>query len=117
MLNKPTMEKLLALRLNGMTEALKAQKQDPAATELSFHKRLAMMVDQQWNWREIHALAAGKRLQSCAATPALKRSSCCATASPDRIQARGHAGRIRELFHQVASGAVPSGFPPFNRAI
>ena len=44
------------MRLHGMAEALKAQQQDPAATELSFGERLAMLVDQQWNWRENQAL-------------------------------------------------------------
>ena len=37
-------------------KALKTQQQDPAAAELSFQERLAMLVDQQWNWRENQAL-------------------------------------------------------------
>lgn len=57
MLQQPMMDKLLALRLHGMAEAFKAQQQDPAAIELSFAERLAMLVDQQWNWRENQALA------------------------------------------------------------
>ena len=56
MLTQPMMEKLMAMRLHGMVEALKAQQQDPAATELSFGERLAMLVDQQWNWRDNQAL-------------------------------------------------------------
>src|SRR3954470_11774180 len=56
MLTQPMMEKLTAMRLHGMVEALKAQQQDSAATELSFSERLAMLVDQQWNWRENQAL-------------------------------------------------------------
>ncbi len=57
MLEQPMMEKLLAMRLQGMAEALKTQEQDPAARELSFLERLGMLVDQQWNWRENQALA------------------------------------------------------------
>ena len=57
MLMEPMMEKLIAMRLHGMVEALKAQQQDPTAGELTFHERLAMMVDQQWNWKENQALA------------------------------------------------------------
>jgi len=57
MLNQPTMEKLLAMRLHGMVEALKAQEQDRAVNELSFLERLALLVDQQWSWRENQALA------------------------------------------------------------
>jgi DNA replication protein DnaC len=56
MLEQPTIEKLLAMRLQGMADALKAQEQDQTVRELSFLERLAMLVDQQWNWRENQAL-------------------------------------------------------------
>jgi DNA replication protein DnaC len=57
MLQEPTMQKLLAMRLHGMADALKTQEQDPAARELSFLERLALLVDHQWNWRQNQALA------------------------------------------------------------
>jgi DNA replication protein DnaC len=57
MLKQPMMEKLQALRLQGMVEALERQEQDAAAQELSFLDRLALLVDQQWNWRQNQALA------------------------------------------------------------
>ena len=57
MLQEPMMEKLAALRLQGMLEALKAQEQDSASAELSFLERLGLLVDQQWTWRENQALA------------------------------------------------------------
>ena len=47
MLQEPMMEKLLAMRLHGMADALKAQQQDSATRELSFLDRLALLVDQQ----------------------------------------------------------------------
>lgn len=56
MLKQPTIEKLAAMRLLGMIEALKTQEQDPAARELSFSERFGLLVDQQWNWRENQAL-------------------------------------------------------------
>lgn len=56
MLNQPMIEKLLAMRLHGMLEALKAQEQDRAVNELSFLERFALLVDQQWSWRENQAL-------------------------------------------------------------
>ena len=40
MLNQPMMEKLLAMRLQGMVDALKAQEQDRTVNELSFLERL-----------------------------------------------------------------------------
>ena len=57
MLQEPMMEKLVAMRLLGMVDALKAQQQDPAAGELGFLERLGLLVDQQWTWRENQALA------------------------------------------------------------
>src|SRR5256714_77592 len=57
MLQEPMMEKLTAMRLLGMVDALKAQEQDPAARELSFLERFGLLVDQQWIWRENQALA------------------------------------------------------------
>jgi len=62
MLEQPMREKLLAMRLHGMAEALKAQEQDSTSRELSFLDRLALLVDQQWNWRENQALA--RRMKS-----------------------------------------------------
>jgi DNA replication protein DnaC len=56
MLEQPMIEKLLAMRLHGMADALKAQEQDQTMRELSFLERLALLVDQQWNWRENQAL-------------------------------------------------------------
>ena len=50
------MEKLLAMRWQGMVEGLKTQEQDRAIHELSFLERLSLLVDQQWNWRENQAL-------------------------------------------------------------
>ncbi len=51
------MEKLTAMRLLGMVDALQAQEQDPASRELSFLERLGLLIDQQWTWRENQALA------------------------------------------------------------
>jgi len=62
MLKEPMIEKMLALRLLGMVEALKTQEQDSASRELSFLERLGLLVDQQWNWRENQAL--GRRLKN-----------------------------------------------------
>jgi len=56
-LYRPMMEKLLAMRLQGVVEVLKTQEQDRAINEHSFLKRIALLVDQQWTWRENQALA------------------------------------------------------------
>ena len=45
MLQEPMMNKLTAMRLLGMVDALKAQEQDPASRELSFDELLAKNAD------------------------------------------------------------------------
>jgi DNA replication protein DnaC len=70
MLNQQTIEKLLTLRLRGMADAFRAQQQQPP-TDLSFEERFALLVDQQWNWRQNRALQrrlhnAKLRGQACA---------------------------------------------------
>lgn len=61
MLNQPTIEKLLAMKLNGMAESFRAQLESSDMSQLSFEERFAMLVDQQWLWKENRALA--RRLQ------------------------------------------------------
>ena len=56
MLNQQTLEKLHALRLHGMAEAFRAQSEQTGITELSFEERFALLVDQQWTWRQNRAL-------------------------------------------------------------
>ena len=70
MLNQPLMEKLVAMRLWGMVEAVKAQEADRSVNELSFLERLSLLVDQQWSWRENQSLV--RRLKA-----AKLRGSAC----------------------------------------
>src|SRR3989442_13322119 len=57
MLNQPTFEKLHGMKLHGMAEALRAQMETPDMSQLSFEERFAMLVEQQWLWKENRALA------------------------------------------------------------
>jgi DNA replication protein DnaC len=52
MLNQQTIEKLAALKLNGMAENFTLQLQQPKMNDLSFEDRFAMIVDAQWDWKE-----------------------------------------------------------------
>ena len=45
MLPKQTMEKLYAMKLNGMADAWKEQRQQPHSNDLSFDERLALLVE------------------------------------------------------------------------
>src|SRR6202035_1780162 len=62
MLNQPTIEKLHTMKLHGMADAFRAQIETADSSQLSFEERFALLVDQQWLWKENRALA--RRLQS-----------------------------------------------------
>ena len=58
MLSTQTLEKLYALRLEGMAQALEEQRRQADITQLDFEERLGLLVERQWLWRENRALAA-----------------------------------------------------------
>ena len=91
MLQQPTKEKLHALRLHGMIEAIERQEQDEAARELSFLDRLALLIDQQWNWRENQAL-----------TRRVKASRLRGTACVEDIDYRAERGLNRSVIRALA---------------
>jgi DNA replication protein DnaC len=57
MLEHPTMDKLLALKLNGMVSALKEQSQISEYLNLSFEERLGMLVDREADVRQNRQMA------------------------------------------------------------
>jgi len=57
MLTTQTLEKLRALRLEGMAQALEEQRHQNDITTLDFEDRLALLVERQWLWRENRGLA------------------------------------------------------------
>jgi DNA replication protein DnaC len=57
MLNQQTIEKLHAMKLHGIADAFRAQLETTEAAQLSFEERFALLVDQQWLWKENRALA------------------------------------------------------------
>lgn len=58
MLYSQTLEKLRALRLEGMADALEEQRRQTNITQLDFEDRLALLVERQWLWKENRGLAA-----------------------------------------------------------
>jgi len=56
MLYTQTVEKLHALGLAGMVEALEEQRRQKDITQLDFEARLALLVERQWLWRENRGL-------------------------------------------------------------
>lgn len=57
MLNQPTIEKLQAMKLHGMADGFRQQLETADMSQFSFEERFAMLVDQQWLWKENRALA------------------------------------------------------------
>lgn len=57
MLYTQTLEKLRALRLEGMIQALEEQRQQKNIVQLDFEERLALLVERQWLWKENRGLA------------------------------------------------------------
>jgi len=53
-----TLEKLRALRLEGMAQALEEQRHQKDITDLDFEARLALLVERQWIWKENRGFAA-----------------------------------------------------------
>ena len=70
MLNHPTFEKLHALRLSGMSQALMEQMQMPEITALSFEERLGLLVDRESTERE------NRRLTTRLRQAKLRQTAC-----------------------------------------
>src|SRR5260370_12996595 len=62
MLYTQTLEKLSALRVDGMARALEEQRRPTDITELDFEARLGLLVERQWSWKENRSFS--RRLKS-----------------------------------------------------
>ena len=91
MLHHPTLEKLEALRLHGMAQALREQARDEPARELSFEDRLALLVDRQVTWRSNEALQAR-----------LRRAKLRSQACLEDVDYRASRGLDKSLFRALA---------------
>src|SRR5215469_7263997 len=95
MLKQPMIEKLQALKLHGMVEALERQEQDEVIRELSFLDLLALLVDQQWNWRQNQALARRVRASR------LKGAACV-----ENIDYRAERGLQKSVIRALAQDSA-----------
>ena len=93
MLPQPTIEKLIALRLEPMVEAWRSFEHDGA--DLSFDDKLALMTDRLWTWRQNQALA--RRLQA-----AKLRADACV----EDIDFRAARGLDRNLVRSLANDSA-----------
>jgi DNA replication protein DnaC len=58
MLANQTLDKLRAMRLEGMAVALEEQRRQPDILDLDFEERFGLLVERQWVWKENRSLAA-----------------------------------------------------------
>jgi len=70
MLHEQTIEKLYAMKLNGMAEAFKEQLELPDIVDLSFEDRFALLVDRQWVFKE------DRRMRRLLTNAKLKLNAC-----------------------------------------
>jgi DNA replication protein DnaC len=92
MLNEQTIEKLYAMKLNGMAKAFKEQLQQPDLSDLSFEERFSLLVDQQWTWKE------DRRMNRLLSQAKLKINGCI-----EDIDFRASRGLQKAVILQLAS--------------
>jgi DNA replication protein DnaC len=95
MLQQPMIEKLQALKLQGMIEGLEQQEQDDATRGLNFQDRLALLIDRQWTWRQNQVLA--RRLHASR----LKGAACV-----ENIDYRAERGLSRSVIRALAQDST-----------
>ena len=71
MLQEPTYEKMIQMRLRGLAEAWLEQQKDPDIAQLCFDERLGLLIDAEWLHRE------NKRMQRHLREAKLRLSSAC----------------------------------------
>lgn len=92
MLHQPTLEKLEAMRLDGMAQAWRELANSEQAADLSFEERMALLVDRQFTWRQNEAFQARRRR-------AKLRSQACV----EDIDYRAARGLDKALVRSLAS--------------
>src|SRR5712691_12623003 len=92
MLNHPTLDKLLALRLTGMAKALSEQMDLPESQALSFEERLGLLVDREMTARSDRRL-----------TTRLRQAKLRLSASIEDIDYRHPRGLDKALMLRLVS--------------
>jgi len=93
MLNHPTLDKLLTLRLTGMHQALCEQMSLPDIDQLSFEQRLGLLVDREITERE------NRRLKTRLRQAGLQQNACL-----EDLDTQTPRGLDKALITQLATG-------------
>ena len=93
MLYEPTIQKMQAMKLRGMVEALEEQRKTAEVGAWSFEDRLALLVERQWLWKENRALSTRLKYAH------LRQPACL-----EDIDYRHHRGLQRSVMEHLAGG-------------
>jgi len=93
MLNEQTLEKLYAMKLNGMADAFKEQLLQPDMDDLPFEERFTLLVDRQWTWKE------DRRMKRLLSNARLKINGCI-----EDIDFRTPRGIDKSVILRLANG-------------
>lgn len=112
MLNQPTFEKLIQMRLSAMAQAFHQQTEDPNMANLSFEERFGMLVDAEYWSRHNNRLKRNIH-NACLEQPQASLADINYTSGrildKELIQALGTGQYIREQHNVIILGATGSG--------
>lgn len=91
MLNEPTLEKLMTLRLNALARTWTEQQKDPESSSLCFDERLALLIDAEWLDRQ------NKRLGRALHEAKLRLPNACIENVDYPVRRQLDKARVREL--------------------
>ena len=93
MLDEPTHERLIKMRMQAMAEAWLRQQEDPEIARLTFDERLGLLVDAEWTHRE------NKRMKRNLKEAKLRLSQACV----EDIDYPAKRGLDKKLVRKLAS--------------
>jgi DNA replication protein DnaC len=93
MLHQESVEKLYAMKLNGMADAFKEQLLQPDMYDLPFEERFTLLVDRQWTWKE------DRRMKRLLGNAKLKINGCI-----EDIDFRTPGGIDKSVILRLANG-------------
>jgi len=93
MLHQESVEKLYAMKLNGMADAFKEQLLQSDMYDLPFEERFTLLVDRQWTWKE------DRRMKRLLGNAKLKINGCI-----EDIDFRTPRGIDKSVILRLANG-------------
>ncbi len=111
MLHQPIMDKLFALKLNGMLEGLREQMESPQYRKLSFDERFGLLLDREWDLRQKRKLHRRMRVARFREQAAIEDLEISAKRGLDRKQVlyMAECNWIREKLNTLITGPTGAG--------